>query len=90
MFAIKTTTTSLAALSLLINLAGCQKEEAAANTEKVGAQVDAVASKASEALKKAGEKTGEALQSAGEKGGEAVKKGGEKLEGLAKDAQKKE
>lgn len=84
------TALQLAALSLVIGLAACNKEDAAASSEKVGAQVDAAASKAAEALKKAGEKTGQALQSAGEKGGEVMKKGGEKLESSAKDAQKKE
>ncbi|MEO6351672.1 MAG: apolipophorin [Burkholderiaceae bacterium] len=88
----KSTVVILVAATLLIGLTACQKKDEYTGkgpAEQAGAEFDAAAAKAAEALNKAGEKAGQALQSAGEKGGEAVKKSGEKLEQASKDAEKK-
>jgi hypothetical protein len=50
--------TGVAVISLVMGFIGCQNDEAAANTKKVGAQVDAAASNAAQAVNTAAVKIG--------------------------------
>jgi uncharacterized lipoprotein YehR (DUF1307 family) len=88
----KSTTLLIASAILLIGLTACEKKVEATKgpAEQAGAQIDAAAAKAGEALNKAGAEASKELNSAAVQAGEAMKKGGEKLENASKDALKKD
>lgn len=87
----KSIVTSIAAMTLMMGLAACQKTDESTGkgpAEAAGAKLDVATAKAREKLNEVGEVAGQALQKAGEKSAEALKKGGEKLESASKEAQK--